>query len=283
MTQAKKDPRHGCYIYVPVSLAWTATDHDRKRMAALLLSTFAGTDGLEMLLAQTALALSRTRQPEILHVLVGPGADGKSMIMVELLRACFGSGFGNPSCTLLQAQEAQVARCFGCTPDPDLTGGARVPTARPQLLPVRHADFRRGSPRSRSSGRRVQGLRGRGLHAFETQPRGGNTVCFVGVLCKGLAHELRGHTPCADCHGDLACETLSLHLPAEHLDLRVGRGLHKGSDLRGGRGCQELLFIAVSCLGLLPRLAVPIHDPAYTVAVVRSTGACGDREPDGQG
>ncbi|CAE7300863.1 unnamed protein product [Symbiodinium necroappetens] len=32
VTQAKKDPRHGCYIYVPVSLAWTATDHDRRRM-----------------------------------------------------------------------------------------------------------------------------------------------------------------------------------------------------------------------------------------------------------
>ena len=55
-----------------------------------------------MVLAQAALTLAHMRQPEIIHVLAGAGADGKSMIMVDLLKATFGSGFGNPSCTLLQ-------------------------------------------------------------------------------------------------------------------------------------------------------------------------------------
>lgn len=57
-----------------------------------------------MILAQTALAMAHMRQPEIIHVIAGTGADGKSMIMVDLLKAAFGSSFGNPSCTLLQVK-----------------------------------------------------------------------------------------------------------------------------------------------------------------------------------
>ena len=81
---------------MPSKIAWTAPDHHRRRLAALLLSSFAGTDGLRMVLAQAALTLAHMRQPEIIHVLAGAGADGKSMIMVDLLKATFGSGFGNP-------------------------------------------------------------------------------------------------------------------------------------------------------------------------------------------
>lgn len=99
----KKDPRHGCYIAVPACIAWQAPDHARERLATLLLSTFSGASGLQMVLSQSALAVSRMRQPEIIHVMCGSGMDGKSMVMVDLMRACFGTAFGNPSCTLLQA------------------------------------------------------------------------------------------------------------------------------------------------------------------------------------
>ena len=100
--QLTKDPRRGCYIYVPAQIAWKAPDLDRQRLAALLLSSFAGTDALRMILAQTALSMAHMRQPEVIHVIAGTGADGKTMIMVDLLKATFGASFGNPSCTLLQ-------------------------------------------------------------------------------------------------------------------------------------------------------------------------------------
>lgn len=99
----KKDPRRGCYVLVPAPLVWKAPDHARERLAALLLSTFAKTNGLHILLAQIALAVSRRRQPEIMHCVVGGGADGKSMVLVDLMQAVFGTGFANPACSLLQA------------------------------------------------------------------------------------------------------------------------------------------------------------------------------------
>ena len=71
--------------------------------------------------------------------------------------------------------------------------------------------------------------------------------------------------------------------PACSRGVRRGHALAIGSDLRGGRRCHELLFVAVTCVGLLPRLAVPVHVPANAVAVVRNTSPCCDREPDGQG
>ena len=100
----KKDARRGCYMFVPAALAWTPPDHARQRLAALLVSAFAKTNGLSILLAQAALAVSRHRQPEVMHIVVGAGADGKSMVCVELMRACFGTAFANPACSVLQAQ-----------------------------------------------------------------------------------------------------------------------------------------------------------------------------------
>lgn len=104
LRQRQKDPRHSCYIYVPAEITPAAPDHHRRRLAALLLSSFAGTDGLKLLLSQAALAIARLRQPECMHIVAGQGADGKSMIFVDLLKAAFGSAFGNPACTLLQAR-----------------------------------------------------------------------------------------------------------------------------------------------------------------------------------
>jgi len=103
--QMKKDARRGCYMFVPAALAWTPPDHARQRLAALLVSAFAKTNGLSILLAQAALAVSRHRQPEVMHIVVGAGADGKSMVCVELMRACFSTAFANPACSVLQAHD----------------------------------------------------------------------------------------------------------------------------------------------------------------------------------
>ena len=111
--QMKKDPRRGCYMFVPASLAWTPPNHARQRLAALLVSAFAKTNGLSILLAQAALAVSRHRQPEVMHIIVGAGADGKSMVCVELMRACFGTAFSNPACTVLQAH-TRLRACTTC-------------------------------------------------------------------------------------------------------------------------------------------------------------------------
>ncbi|CAJ1383870.1 unnamed protein product [Effrenium voratum] len=86
--QLRKDPRQGCYVYVPAALTWQAPDHARQRLASLLLSSFAGGDGLRMLLAQSALVAARLRQP-------------------DLMKACWGSGFGHPSSTLQVDREFQ--------------------------------------------------------------------------------------------------------------------------------------------------------------------------------
>jgi hypothetical protein len=117
ITPLPKDPRHGCYVKIPANLAWKAPDHSRQRLAALLLSSFAGNDGLHFLLNQCALVASRLRQPDIVGVFVGGGHDGKSMILVDFMRACWGSGFGNPPCTMLQVErefQQQGLNFFQC-------------------------------------------------------------------------------------------------------------------------------------------------------------------------
>ena len=100
--QLRKDPRHGCYILVKHRLAYKPSDYSRKRLAALLFSSFAGGDGLERLLAQCALVLCRVRQPDVMNVFYGLGMEGKTLILVDLMRAVWGTGFGNPPGTVLQ-------------------------------------------------------------------------------------------------------------------------------------------------------------------------------------
>ena len=57
------------------------------RLLRVVTTTFAGSDGLTVLLCLNALVVGRVRLPEIIAVFVGPGSDGKTMVLVDLMRA----------------------------------------------------------------------------------------------------------------------------------------------------------------------------------------------------
>ena len=102
--QLKKDARHNCYTYIPVSLGYRANEASRRRLAMMLLTSFSGGDGLHVLLCAFCLAIFRLRRPDILLIFYGFGMDGKTLILVNLLSAALGSGFSNPSSTILQVE-----------------------------------------------------------------------------------------------------------------------------------------------------------------------------------
>ena len=104
LQQLKKDARHGCYVSVPAHLLYQPSMESRRRYAGILLSAFAGSNGLKVLLDQCALTVARARQPDILHMVVGPGQDGKTLVFVDHMRAVFGSGFGCAPSSMLQTE-----------------------------------------------------------------------------------------------------------------------------------------------------------------------------------
>ncbi|CAJ1432753.1 unnamed protein product [Effrenium voratum] len=107
--QMKKDARRGCYMWIPAELSSAPGVETRCRYAAMLMAAFAGGNGLQVLLDQCALVVARTRQPDVMHVVVGEGHDGKTLVFVDHMRAVFGSGFGNCPCSMLQVErEFQV-------------------------------------------------------------------------------------------------------------------------------------------------------------------------------
>ena len=67
LKQFPKDPRHGCYLAVPCSLTYRPGDASRQRYLHMMLSSFAGGDGLRVLLDQAALVVAGVRQPDVLH------------------------------------------------------------------------------------------------------------------------------------------------------------------------------------------------------------------------
>ena len=104
-----KDARRGCYMWIPAELSSAPGVETRCRYAAMLMAAFAGGNGLQVLLDQCALVVARTRQPDVMHVVVGEGHDGKTLVFVDHMRAVFGSGFGNCPCSMLQVErEFQV-------------------------------------------------------------------------------------------------------------------------------------------------------------------------------
>ncbi|CAE7451478.1 unnamed protein product [Symbiodinium sp. CCMP2592] len=104
LRQYKKDFRHNCYISIPCSLSISPTLETRKRYASILLSSFAGGSGLQVLLDQAALVVAGVRQPDVMHFIVGEGHDGKSLIFIDHLKAVFGSSFGNAPASMLQTE-----------------------------------------------------------------------------------------------------------------------------------------------------------------------------------
>ncbi|CAJ1337493.1 unnamed protein product [Effrenium voratum] len=79
-------------------------DATRSRYAKIILSSFAGGDGLRVLLDQCCLVVAGVRQPDVLHIVTGQGHDGKTLIFVDHMRAVFGSGFGCAPCAMLQTE-----------------------------------------------------------------------------------------------------------------------------------------------------------------------------------
>eukprot|EP00439_Symbiodinium_sp_Y106_P082556 s482_g22.t1 len=63
LQQLKKDARHGCYVSVPAHLLYQPSVESRRRYAGIILSAFAGSNGLKVLLDQCALIVARVRQP----------------------------------------------------------------------------------------------------------------------------------------------------------------------------------------------------------------------------
>ncbi|CAJ1445064.1 unnamed protein product [Effrenium voratum] len=104
LRQLKKDPRHWCYLGIPTSLSVRPSDATRIRYAKIILSSFAGGDGLRVLLDQCCLVVAGVRQPDVLHIVTGQGHDGKTLIFVDHMRAVFGSGFGCAPCAMLQTE-----------------------------------------------------------------------------------------------------------------------------------------------------------------------------------
>eukprot|EP00435_Cladocopium_sp_Y103_P029951 s3328_g7.t1 len=100
LKQCKNHPRHGCYMGVPCSLIVRPGDSSTARFVQILLSSFAGGDGLRVLLDQCALVV--VRQSDVLHVVGGQGHDGKIQMFADHVRVVFGSGFGCCPCSALQ-------------------------------------------------------------------------------------------------------------------------------------------------------------------------------------
>lgn len=68
-----------------------------------------GLIGFQVLLNQCALVVARARQPDILHMVVGSGHDGKTLVFVDHLQAVFGTALSCAPCAMLQAdREFQV-------------------------------------------------------------------------------------------------------------------------------------------------------------------------------
>ena len=81
----------------------------QQRHGAILLSSLAGGDGLQVLLDQAALVVAGVRQPDLLHVLAEEGHDGKSLVCVDHLKQVFGTAYGNAPSSMLQTdREFQV-------------------------------------------------------------------------------------------------------------------------------------------------------------------------------
>lgn len=99
-----QDARRGCYISVGCELSGFPSVEVRERYVAMLTAAFAGSDGLKVLLDQASLIVARVRQPDIIHVVVGEGREGKTLIFLELMRAVWGTGFANCPASMLQVE-----------------------------------------------------------------------------------------------------------------------------------------------------------------------------------
>lgn len=91
------------YVKISSRFATRVSSRAKKRMRRLLSETFYGNEpGLNLLLAQQALAVMNVTQPDIIAIVVGKGGEGKSLFLTSLLRNAFGTGFAGPPGSVLQ-------------------------------------------------------------------------------------------------------------------------------------------------------------------------------------
>ena len=101
-----KRATNNCYAKIPAQLAPRAEHQAEKRLLKFLTTTFAGAQhGLDLIMATQALVARGATLPDTIIVLVGPGGDGKSLMMVNLASGIWGSAFGLAPVAMLQVEE----------------------------------------------------------------------------------------------------------------------------------------------------------------------------------
>ena len=105
-TRKSKSPHRNCYTSVPHDISYRLPDSAVRRMRTFLTTTFSGTGGaLEMFLAYMSLVAAGVRLPEIILIFVGPGGEGKTLLLCDLMRAVWGSGHAVAPPSILQTAE----------------------------------------------------------------------------------------------------------------------------------------------------------------------------------
>ena len=89
----KKYPLRNCYTRIPVEITYALPDVAARRMRTFLSTTFAGTDGaLEMSLSYMSLVAAGVRLPEVVLIFAGPGGEGETLILCDLIGSIWGTG-----------------------------------------------------------------------------------------------------------------------------------------------------------------------------------------------
>ena len=89
----QKSPYNNCYVTIPVEIQFRLPEVAISRMRIFLETTFAGQGAaLEMLLSYMAIVAASVRLPEVLIVFVGPGGEGKTLLLCDLMSSVWGTG-----------------------------------------------------------------------------------------------------------------------------------------------------------------------------------------------
>ena len=87
--QEDPSPTNNCYTRVRIRLGDLGQGGKLQRLRRFLITTFAGAEGLLLILSALTLAIRGIPQPDCLIVLIGPGSDGKSLFLIDLLKTAF--------------------------------------------------------------------------------------------------------------------------------------------------------------------------------------------------
>ena len=103
--QEDPSPENNCYTRVRMRLGDFKESGKLARLRRFLVTTFAGTEGLLLVLSALALAIRGAPQPDCFIVLIGPGSDGKSLVIIDLLKTAFQDAHAQAGPGVLQIPE----------------------------------------------------------------------------------------------------------------------------------------------------------------------------------